>query len=183
MPSLCVTAMTMLARDDMKEITIQYTYTIEEAVVASVELTKSVIRWSQALPWIGIILIVSSVMALFVFDKTFADLTPPIVFGVIFATMPFLTRWTVKRRARKNPSIGNVITWEITDSGLKNSTVGAESKFVWEKLLKVEEREKGFLLFSQPRIAHWLPKHGFTGEADIVLFREIAKSKKLQYKG
>ena len=105
------------------------------------------------------------------------------VLGLVFVAMPLITRWSARRRARKLPNLNNRVKWQITDTELQNSTEGAEARFVWDKIIKIHERKNGFLLFPQPRLAHWIPKHGFESHSDIEIFREIARSKSINYNG
>jgi hypothetical protein len=161
----------------MKDISLEYRYTLDEAVRAAVEVTRSVIWFSRVMPWLGAVLLVVCAVSVVAFHKPISDLTATIVFGGIFAAMPLITRWSAKRRARELPSLNNLIKWEINDSELRTSTEGAEARFVWDKIIKVHENRNGFLLFPQPRLAHWIPKRAFQGESDIELFREIVKSK------
>ncbi|MEB3158792.1 MAG: YcxB family protein, partial [Synechococcus sp.] len=56
------------------------------------------------------------------------------------------------------------------------------SRFSWELVTKLEERPLGFLLFPQPQIAFWLPKHGFENDAEIERFRALAESKSIPFR-
>jgi len=167
----------------MKEITVEYKYTVEEAVVAAVEVTKSVNRLSRFTPWLGWIVLSACAVDVVVFHKPAFELAALIVIGVFFAAMPLIVRWSARRRARKLPSLNNIYSWHISDAEIKTSTDGAESRFVWDKIIKIHERKMGFLIFTQPRLARWLPKSGFQSESDIEEFRNIAKSKSFEYKG
>ena len=167
----------------MKEVSAEYRYTIEEAVTATIEVTKCVFKFYVLMPWIGIALLLFCASGVFIFNWSLPDLAAAGAIGIVFTAMPILTRWSAKRRANKLPSLNNLIKWRINESELQNSTDGADARFVWEKIIRVREQNGGFLLFLQPRLAHWIPKHGFQSEIDIDLFREIVRSKSLKYMG
>jgi hypothetical protein len=151
------------------------------AVLAAVEMTKCNVMF-LLMPWFGTAMLLYCAAWILIFRKPVSDLIAAVTLGAIFATMPFITRWCAKRCARKLPSLNNLIRWQISGSELKNSTEGQEARFVWDKIVKIHETKKGFLLFSQPRLAHWLPKKGFQNESDIELFRQIVRSKPVTYK-
>lgn len=167
----------------MKEVSIEYRYTLEEAVTATIEVTKCVFRFFVIMPWFGIALLVCCMAGVLIFNWRASDLTAAGVIGIVFTAMPLITRWSAKRRAGKLPSLNNLIKWRINDTGLQYSTEGAEASFVWDKIIKIHERKDCFLLFPQPRMAHWIPKHGFQNDTDIELFREIARGQSVRYIG
>jgi hypothetical protein len=167
----------------MRKITIEYRYTLAEAIAAVVEVTKCVNKATVFLPWLGVALLLSCLVFVTVSGLPASGLTFPAAFGVVFVAMPHTVRWSAKRHARRLPDLNNMVKWQITDFELHNSTEGADARFEWDKIIKVQERKNGFLLFPQPRLAHWIPKHGFQSEADIQLFREFAKSKPIEFKG
>jgi hypothetical protein len=165
----------------MRKVSVEYQYTLTEAVAAAVEATKCVNKSAAFLPWLGAALLLLCPAAVTEFGLPASSLTFPVVFGVFLAAMPLTVRWSAKRRARHLPSLNNRLKWEITDSELRTSAEGSDARFVWDKIIKVQERKNGFLLFPQPRLAHWIPKHGFQSEADMQLFREIAKSNSIVF--
>ncbi len=167
----------------MKEITIEYKYTLEEAVRAGVEVTASVIKYIRILPYFGGLMIFSAVYTYLMYQLPPNSIVLLLVLGTLFASMPLITRLTARQRARKLPSLNNLVTWRVTEAELITSTEGAEGRFVWDKVMKVHERKLGFLLFPQPRLAHWIPKRGFQNEEGIRLFRELVKAKGIEFKG
>jgi hypothetical protein len=167
----------------MRKVSVEYQYTLAEAITAVVEVTKCVSKGSVFLPWLGAALLLLCIVNVKGFGLPVSNLGFPFFFGVFFAATPLTVRWSAKRSARQLPSLNKMVGWHITDFELQTSTVGEDTRFVWEKIIKIQERKNGFLLFPQPRLAHWIPKHGFKSENDIQLFREIAKSKSIEFKG
>jgi hypothetical protein len=135
------------------------------------------------MPWLGAALLLICIVTVFTTPRPALDVAPLGVLGVVFAAMPLITRMSARRRARKFPSLNNLVKWKITESELQHSMDGAEARFVWGKIIEVHEWKSGFLLFPQPRLVHWLPKHGFKNDSDIELFRELPRRKPIKYKG
>lgn len=167
----------------MKEISVEFIFTPDEAVLAQVEITKCVLKKLNSLPWTGAFLLLIFILGISVPGRIPAHMFIPGIGGIMCIALPFYMRWVAIRSARKLPNLNNTIKWHISESELRNATEGAEARFDWDKITKIQEREKGFLLFPQPNVAFWIPKTGFRSEIDIELFREIAQSKQIEYKG
>ena len=166
----------------MKEISVEFRFTPDEAVLAQVEITKCVFKKLNFLPWTGALLLLIFFLGISP-GHIAAHMFIPGIGGIMCIAFPYYLRWVAIRSARKLPNLNNFIRWHISESELRNATVGEESTFIWDKITKIHEREKGFLLFPQPNIAFWIPKRGFQSELDMELFREIARSKQIEYKG
>jgi hypothetical protein len=167
----------------MKEISVEFRFTPDEAVLAAVEITKCVFKkFNTFLPWTGAFLLLINIPVLFAPTHFPGHMFIPVIAGVICIAVPYYLRWAAVRSARKLPNLYNTIKWNISESELSNATEGEEATFVWDKITKIQEREKGFLLFPHPSFAFWIPKRGFQSESDIELFREIANSKHIDCK-
>ena len=168
----------------MEPIRVEYKYTLDEGTRASWEITMSVLRLWKFFPIIGgVALFANLVVSLkkgFDYDWRSA---PIFVVLLVFLFSPLLLRWSARRAVRKLPWLGQVVTYLITDDEVKNSTPDADSRFAWRMIVKVRERPHGFLVFPTPRIAHWLPKHGFRDDGEIERFRELARSKVADFRG
>jgi hypothetical protein len=53
----------------------------------------------------------------------------------------------------------------------------AKSEISWQAYTKVVCTPTGVMLYPNDQIYHWLPRHGFTSDAEFERFVEIAKSK------
>lgn len=162
----------------MKDILIEFKYTIDEAVHASMEGTKC-ISYIGFMPWAGIITLLFCATKIQMLGSRLSDMTAYIIVGIICTTTPLILRWFAKRKVLKLPNINKKVIWCINDVELKISHEGGESKFLWNQLIRICERKRGFLLFSQPNLAQWLPKNGFKDESDIMSFRDIVRDKSL----
>ncbi len=169
-------------------IEIRFKFTEEEAIRSVVEITKSVSPATIFMPWIGLILITAGIaFPLLESGDLLGRSSIPLIFGVLFGVLlviiPFLTPYFAKKNFRSNPRANTEIKWQITKKELRIQTASATARFPWHQLKKVEEKKGGFLIFPQPRTAHWIPKHGFNGEGDLGLFCDLVRSSGVEYKG
>jgi hypothetical protein len=81
----------------------------------------------------------------------------------------------VLKQFRANPSADQDVIWRIEVHELASETKGASTTFKWNMLVKVVERSDGFLLFPQPKLAHWIPKNAFEDDEQIGRFRELVR--------
>lgn len=165
----------------MDDITIEYRYSLEEAVRASVEVTHALSLPHRLFPWMSAFMIVACAVGVATAQVAVADLIFPLIFGVVGLAMPTITRWAAKRRAKKIQSLGAMIRWQISESELINSMEGSETRFAWDQLIKVQERKDGFLLFPHPRIAYWLPKSAFSNLTEITRLREMIEKQPIPF--
>ncbi len=167
----------------MKEIYIEYKYTPDEAVTAMVEASKTASKISILMPLIGGVIVIYCIVAIKYYHQPAIEYGIFSVSGIFLLLQPFFFRWVARFKVKKNPSFNNSIRWRITDSEIHSSTEGSETRFIWDKIVKIHERKGGFLICFQSPLARWIPKHGFQNETQIELFREIARSKPLKYIG
>ncbi len=166
----------------MEKINVEFLYTETEAVRSVLELTLSVNKGIVTLSWIGGLFIAATFVFSFTGDQNIFDHTTLLVLGVFLLSTRWLAHWTARRDFRKNPTANKTIRWQIDDEWLKNETDGAEAKFTWENLLRVEERKPGFLVFPQPRLAHWIPKSAFKDGRDLDVFRKMVQKHGIELK-
>lgn len=167
----------------METINLEFQYTETEAVRAVIAITKSAAKFIVIMPWLGGILLAMTLILALTQGKNVLDFSALLFFGAVFVSIPALTVWSAKRNFRKNPSANKTIRWTISEQGLKNETEGAEIRFMWDKLIKVEESKSGFLLFPQPRLAHWIPKNSFRNDTEMNNFRNLARNHGIKLKG
>ena len=166
----------------MEIINLEYQYTETEAVRAAIAVTKSEFKFIAIMPWLGGILLSLVLILAFIQGKNIFDFSALLFFGALFVSIPALAVWSAKRNFRKNPSANKTIRWTISEQGLKNETEGAETRFMWDKLIKVEEGKSGFLLFPQPRLAHWIPKSSFRNDKEMNNFRNLVRNHGIKLK-
>ena len=165
----------------MEPIHAEFQYTEAEAIRATVAVTYSMKFYVRFLPWIGAVLIAFN--GFYAISAKPRDIPLfPLFLGFLMLSIPFLTRWEAKRRFKVTPAAGNIISWNFSEDQLENSTTGAQSTFQWNRLILVRQLKDGFLLYPQPRIAHWIPKHAFKSEEDLNRFMQLVKNSGVHYK-
>ncbi len=97
--------------------------------------------------------------------------------------IPLLVRWDVRKRFRQNPNANRKIVWRFDEEKVEDSTDGASGVRIWKKFIEIREVHDGFLIFPQPRIAHWIPKSAFYSEANLSGFRDLIRSSGVKYNG
>jgi hypothetical protein len=167
----------------METIKLELQSTKAEAVRAVIEVTKSAFKFIAIIPWLGGFLIAMTLIISLMQRKNVLDFFALLFFGVLFVSIPALTVWSAKKNFRKNPNANKTIRWTFRAKWLVNETEGAETRFMWEKLIKIEERKSGFLLFPQLRLAHWIPKNSFRNNTEIHRFRNLVRNHGITLKG
>ena len=130
------------------QVTAEYIYTEEEALRATVEVSKSV--------------------------------APSLLLGLL--ARPLL-RNESRKRFRQDPNANKKIVWRFDEEKIEDSTDGASSLRIWKNLFQIKEVKDGFLLFPQPRIAHWVPKNAFSSDTDISNLRNLILKSGVRYNG
>lgn len=97
----------------------------------------------------------------------------------LFVLVGFYLRWRIaalsRTTFRKSPHAGKTIRWRFDAERAHINTELSESSFAWKALLEVKEAQSGFLLFSQPRYAHWIPHRAFGSDEALENFRELVR--------
>lgn len=166
----------------MQPITFSYRFTETEAKLAIWETTNSVVKIGKFIPWLGAGFILSGIVSALALQLPEGNVSRQICFGVVITAFPLFTRWIAAQRARKLPNLNTTIRWEITAEALHTASEKDSTTFSWDLVTKLEERPLGFLLFPQPQIAYWLPKHAFENAAAIDRFRALVDSKAIPFR-
>jgi hypothetical protein len=164
----------------MTTIHAQFQYTQSEAIRATVRVTNSLKFYVPFIPWFG------AAMILFCGAEAvlngFHD-TPiiPFLMGFFMASLPLLVRYEAKKRFKQTPAANNIISWDFSETLIENKTTDAQSSFTWNRLILVRCFKDGFLLYPQPRVAHWIPKHAFSSKEDLRSFLILVESSGVKY--
>lgn len=166
----------------MDKILINYEFTEAEAVKSIIEITRATAGFSRFLPWFGAAMLAAFTFSLAYEHRFRSETLFPLILGILMVSLPLLIRFAAKRNFEKSPLRGKPIHWEITREQLRNQTAESEAVFNWNMLSEARETKDGFLLFPQPRIAHWLPKHGFQSEDDVSRLRCLIRESRIKFK-
>lgn len=155
------------------EITFQYVYTVGEAIRAAREATLATSPSVRFTPYWGAFVLVMALAGYALLPRQSEVALFLILPGTFLLAFPLIMRFAVKRNFAKTPGRDKTITWTIGPTRLTNSTSNATSTFDWCTLTVVRERKEGFLLYPQPRLAHWIPKSAFASADDLTRFRTL----------
>lgn len=160
----------------MSEIRLEFTYTKEEAVRANRELLAS-LRPTRFPRVMVVLKIAFAIFMLFngitMIGRRGIELVSIMVIFVGLAVLffrPFIG-WMSVRSFNKLPAADKPVRWTISAERLAVEGATGSSSFQWNSIIKVRESKRGFLLFSGPLVAQWLPITSFANDADKEMFR------------
>ena len=154
----------------MEGVVVRYHWTLAEKQDAH--------RWHQRRAWFRralfvLLLVLGAVTAgwggwLYLVDGTFRRALPLLLPGgyclllaALFEVLPGLVlRFHHARSAGRDAEI----LWQITAAGLRFETANSVSESKWAAFNKAVQTPGGLLLYPQPRLFYWLPRHGFETE-------------------
>jgi len=157
-------------------INLEYKFTQDVAIEAGIEISKSSFKGFFYIHLLGIFMLLSTVIMLFK-GAAASDLLPLIVMGLLFTFIMQITKRSIIKNFKNNPSKDQIVKWTITEEQLTSQTGLGKAEFRWKALHKVEEKKNGFLLFQQPKLAHWIPKSAFSSSEDLCSFKRYAAQK------
>lgn len=101
-----------------------------------------------------------------------------IIWGLFYIFLSKLNLILSARNIKRLNYENKEIEWEIDRDKIVSRIINlSESTYSWELIQGVLDTPKGFLLYPQKNMFHWLPKQAFTKEEDIALFAFIAQNK------
>lgn len=110
-----------------------------------------------------------------------ASATPAIFLAVIgywYMLRPIEVRWLLRRRFAKRPDAGASVECTASEKGLSVSAGDlARAELAWKAVFKCVRVRRGFLLYHNEAIWHWLPDSGFASPELADRFRRLAEDK------
>lgn len=158
----------------MEIINLEYQYTEAEAIRFRRAGAKT-LKYIPLLPLAGALLLLI-VILFFMQGRDDFNYSFALAGGFFLVLFPVFLDWSAKKYFRKNPDANKTRRWTIDEQGLKYETEGFEARFVWDRLIRVEETRLGFLLFLQLQAAYWIPKSSFRNDVDMKNFRNLVES-------
>ena len=89
----------------------------------------------------------------------------------------FERRWMVRRQFRKRPDRDIELEWQITADKIRAQSSLGQSEFSWQTFAKMVRTPTGIMLYPIDQMFHWLPRTGFTSDADFERCVALAKCK------
>jgi hypothetical protein len=151
-----------------QEIVASYRWTAEEMYVAKEIFWDS--RWRPLYRRIFYILCSFMVIASIGIVAQEGLAFSPIVMFFAGTYALFLRKhfawWLTRRHFKTRPDRDLQETWTITQDLLRIHTAHSDSTCDWSVLYKIRKSDRGFLLFPNSAVFHWLPAHAFSSEQD-----------------
>ena len=130
---------------------------------------------------IGVLILLSGVVGLCQRTTGWLGFLFTVLLSSFFFSVPLFARRTALKLYAQKPDRDMVVTWDISDDGIRSKTELASSESTWAFFQKVFRVREGFLLYTSGSIFYWLPMHAFRDTADAERFAELAKSKVRDY--
>ena len=128
----------------------------------------------------GSFLMAFSVLSLAQYSSPLVAVIPMFVVGSMVAFSPVFVSWLYGSYApSKSQYVGATADWTISEDRLHCDVAGTEVAFGWDRVLKVSEYHSGFLIYTGPAVAHWIPRHGFESDDDVVSLISFLQSRKI----
>lgn len=164
-------------------IKVSFQWTMDELLKAQRWHWRQQIRpLFRALFWILVIL--PGIMCVgFILKELYADaaLTAAIVFYFV-AIFKIWRPWYLRRQFAKRPDRNTTMEWLIDADKIRAGSGLGHSELTWKLIIKVVQTPAGFLFYYQPQYFSWLPREGFTGEADVGRLSEMAKANAAKFR-
>ena len=161
-------------------IHVRYQWTVDEMIKGQRwhirQASRSWLYWGMVIP-ACLMLVVAGVLLLW--QGTEGVLRVMGFFVVFFGMIGLLNRavivpWDIRRKFRKNPERDMFVERRITAERVYWQTDLGSGEASWSAFCKIVVTPEGFLLYAQPELFYWLPKHGFLNPSDFEAFAELA---------
>lgn len=166
----------------MDEVVAKYKWTADELIAAQRwHYRHGVRRYFRVVVWgLIIFLVLAGILVLFAFHDGS---------GVVFIAMGLLLilthtviqPWLIRRNFRHRPDNGIEIEWHISTDRLQTRSTHGASEMTWKAFGKVVQSPDGFLLYPFNQLFFWLPRHGFTSDADYDRLARFAQQSGVQF--
>ena len=163
------------------KLEIEFNFSIEEAVIVGKELTKRSNRMVKYAPYIGFAFLGYLGYYWIISGHYPASNYIPLIFGLLLISIPLLTIFATKKNFKKNPLANKKYQYKFDNNNIEVKIGSIESKLNWNNIIKVEKVKKGYLMFTQPRSAYWIPKSSMSRSSEL-LFEEFIKNNKVKFK-
>lgn len=163
------------------KLEIEFDYSLQEAIVITKEFTKSSNKVIKYAPYIGLLFLGFLGYWWLVTGHYPSNSYIPLFFGLFFISIPLLTLWEAKKSFKKSPCAYKKYQYKFDNKNIGVKIGSVESKFSWENIIKVVKTKRGYLMFTQPRSAYWVPNSSMS-KSSKQLFEEFIKNNKVKFK-
>jgi hypothetical protein len=114
----------------------------------------------------SIILIILSAFNIFIGGRalSYSDFYPVVVIIFLFAYVPALQYWGVRRSFLSNPSAHQMQNYSFSEEGIRNYGRGIDIKLKWDKIIRIHKTKKFLLFFGSKNCAYFIPNKLVTND-------------------
>jgi hypothetical protein len=171
----------------------QYRFSYDDAYV--IDFASRYRRQRRAYPWFTVVRVVciAGLVALLAVIVVLAVRQPnrewlallslslvPLFFIVLLLLGPRLDFALLKRGIRKSPFFGCEVQIAVSDAGVSVDTPKSQLSLSWSAYTRAKRLATGFILFSGPSPAHWLPDRalvaGTVGDVERLLTAKLGNN-------
>lgn len=142
-------------------------------------LQGQIVIWGTRLA--GVLILFSGLATTYQHGVAWVGYAITVLFSAFFFSIPLFARRAALKFYARKPDRDMLVTWEISESGIRTGTELATSENSWAFFQKVRRLRQGFLIYPNTHIFHWLPLHAFREPEDAERFAGLAKSKVKDY--
>jgi hypothetical protein len=167
----------------MEPIAVKYIWTADELIEARRCHMRVLLRrpFRIGLYGIAIFFFVGGLAILFAEGNSFIGWAITLFPIVCYGLWPAYIRIVLRYHFRKRPDKDISIEWEIADDLIVVRSERSYSQFTWSVLARVAASSTGLLFYPNYQVFQWLPRHGFTSQADFEHASEIAQANCKQF--
>jgi hypothetical protein len=148
---------------------------------ANVAISTVNLRTLRFLAWVSVALLIACAVLKAVGTGSLASAATNLL--PLFAILPIAVLagiyvapyYTSKSVYKNSVSLKSPIQYSFSDDGVTQKSVTGRGEVLWTAYIKARETRDWFLLYTQKRLAHPLPKRAFANEDEIVEFREMIR--------
>jgi hypothetical protein len=141
------------------------------------------LRPRPSLRWVGIVLVVLAVVAMFVNfrvapeDARWVAWFLPLTFLYIVLAYGFGIPYKARRAYKQRKDLQRPISFTATESGLSFATEGSSGVKPWADFHKWKEGKSTLLLYLSDNLYQAVPKRFFASERELDAFREVVSQR------
>lgn len=99
------------------------------------------------------------------------------VVGTALLLSQVMARQMTLKHFSKRPDRDMIVSWEFRPDHITTKTEASSATLEWRMIARVLQTSRGFLLYPNDQVFHWVPTHAFRHPADLEAFKQLAKSK------
>jgi hypothetical protein len=99
----------------------------------------------------------------------------------ILLSQTLLISWISRYQFSKRPDQNKEVEWQFGQEAVAIITDQSNSELSWSMFSKALQCPSGLMLYPNDQIFHWIPRHGFSSDADFERSCTLARAKVARY--